>query len=459
MNPWEKYAEQAAATGPWSKYAAPEAAPLAPEPAPAQAPVEFEWMKMLQAVPGSAGKAAQDMLQPILHPLDTAAAIGKVALGTVQKMIPGVQDSEVYADAVGQFIIDRYGSLDAFKRTAMEDPVGMAFDLSGVIGGVGAALRAPTKAGSIVNRAGQVVQKAGAAIDPFNLATSPVKALAGKVIPRKAASSLYESSAKFPPVSVPRKTRAKIVETALNEGIMPTGRGIDKATAVLSALDSKIDELVKAADAAGVKIDRNRIFDEVKALKQKFSQGADAPRNLRKGGKIVGDLRDMLKQTPPEWLPSEMQKFKTATYRDINWRGKPNAQTETLQTLARGARNAMEDASPEIAAVNRRYGPIAELRDRLPQVANRIDNLNQLPISTPLYGGLGSVVGGPTGAVVGAAVSLLNNPKVAARMGIYLRKLQNNSLFGNFVDNSTIGHAIRQFLLQSGRLPTEEELQ
>ena len=61
-----------------------------------------------------------------------------------------------------------------------------------------------------------------------------------------------------------------------------------------------------------------------------------------------------------------------------------------------------------------------------------------------------------TGAVIGAAASLMNNPKVAARMGIYLRKLQNNGAFGNFVDNSLIGQAVRQFLLQSGRLPEEE---
>src|SRR5436190_4642689 len=54
----------------------------------------------------------------------------KVAAGGVEKLIPGEQEHEPYANAVGQFFADRYGSMEAFKKTLAEDPVGFAADLA-----------------------------------------------------------------------------------------------------------------------------------------------------------------------------------------------------------------------------------------------------------------------------------------------------------------------------------------
>lgn len=422
-------------------------------------PVDFSAAEMLRNVPSSAGQALKNMATPFLHPIDTAKAFGNTALGAVQKLIPGEQDSEIYADAVGRAIMDRYGSVDAFKKTVMADPVGVAMDLSGIVNLAGGLGRAVTKTGSTANKIAQTVQKVGVAADPVNAATGPVKVAIGAAVPRGVPSSMYQSAAKFPPVSVPLKTRNAITETALNEGIMPTYRGIGKANAILEGLDSKIDDLIKAADATGKTVSRKVIYQDLKALRTELAKGADAPRNLRQSRKIVADLDELMKGGPQRLTPSRLQEFKTATYDQINWRGEPSAKTATLQTLARGARKSIEGLTPEIKAVNQRYGPIAELRDRLGQVANRIENLYPWSLSTGIYGGAGGIVGGKTGMAIGAAASMLNNPKILSGLAIYLRNLQNQGLVGNLLDNNQLAAALRQLAIQSGRLEGLEPLE
>lgn len=126
-------------------------------------------------IPASAKQFGQDMMQPIMHPIDTAKAVGNVALGAAQKLIPGEQEAEASADAVGKFFADRYGGLENVKRTIANDPVGFMADLSTVLTGGGAAVaRAP----GVVGKAANVASKAGAAVDPLTLAGKGVSKVA-----------------------------------------------------------------------------------------------------------------------------------------------------------------------------------------------------------------------------------------------------------------------------------------
>ena len=48
--------------------------------------------------------------------------------GIGQKRTPGVQATEAYADAVGDYVRDRYGSLGQARQTFTNDPVGVVGD-------------------------------------------------------------------------------------------------------------------------------------------------------------------------------------------------------------------------------------------------------------------------------------------------------------------------------------------
>jgi hypothetical protein len=82
-------------------------------------------------------------------------------------------------DTMKDFYIDRYGSLEGFKKAVAEDPAGVLLDASTAFTGVGGALRGTgmvaTKVGAqsvgkAVTRAGEISGKIGAGIDPINQA-------------------------------------------------------------------------------------------------------------------------------------------------------------------------------------------------------------------------------------------------------------------------------------------------
>ncbi len=115
--------------------------------------------------PGSAAEFAGNVVQPIIHPVETATNFKNLGLGILEKtgIVPG-SEHEKYADAVGQFFANRYGSLEAARNTLEHDPVGMAGDLSMLLtGGGGAAARLP----GLVGRAGEMAGAAGRVTDPL----------------------------------------------------------------------------------------------------------------------------------------------------------------------------------------------------------------------------------------------------------------------------------------------------
>jgi hypothetical protein len=133
----------------------------------------------------SARQFGQDILQTVLHPIETAKNIGDLGKGVYQLFTPGEQPDEAKARAVGQFFADRYGGGGLFglgweniKKTMAQDPVGFLADLSMIVTGGGmAAARAPGYAG----RVGKVVQAAGLAIDPVNIAAKTTAKVGGVI--------------------------------------------------------------------------------------------------------------------------------------------------------------------------------------------------------------------------------------------------------------------------------------
>jgi hypothetical protein len=111
----------------------------------------------------SAMQLGQDMVQPIMHPIDTANALGSVAGGVAAKMGIGNADQSA-ANAMGQFFANRYGGVENIKQTMANDPVGFLSDLATVLsGGAMAGERAPGVLGTVSRAAGAV----GSAVDPM----------------------------------------------------------------------------------------------------------------------------------------------------------------------------------------------------------------------------------------------------------------------------------------------------
>jgi len=119
----------------------------------------------------SAMQYGKDIVDPLMHPIDTAQNMYELGKGVAQKLIPGEQASEATADAVGKYLKDRLWGIDNIKRTLANDPVGALGDLSMLMTGGGSAVaRVP----GIMGKFGQATAKAGNIIDPATLAVKGV---------------------------------------------------------------------------------------------------------------------------------------------------------------------------------------------------------------------------------------------------------------------------------------------
>jgi hypothetical protein len=178
---WDQFQDVPQATG--RSFAEPRLAAANPN-GPSWADVPRQ---AIENFPKSARQFAENVVQPILHPIDTANAFKDLAVGVVSKIGGAIgvdQDpskkasNEAVVDAVAQHFADRYGSVDGFKRAIASDPVGVMGDVSMVLSGGGAAAaRAP----GIIGQTGLVVQRAGSYADPVMNTARAVQATAGGV--------------------------------------------------------------------------------------------------------------------------------------------------------------------------------------------------------------------------------------------------------------------------------------
>ena len=427
-------------------------------------PVDFSSMEMLKNVPSSTWKLITDVATAIAHPIQTGEAVLNVGVGAAQKLLPGDfggSGSEKYADAVGEFIKERYGSVDKFQRTLMNDPVGVLSDLALGVTGVGTGVKVASTSSKISRAAGKVA-KGGMALDPINIAINTVIG-AGKYIPKDFAVNMYKSAAKLPTGSMDAAERAKIIQTALDEKIMPTSSGVEKALDIVFSLNDEIEALLKQGGALGRGSRRVRtatIFKHFNDLKKQVGgKRLGAGNKLKVIQKVMDDF---IKDTGgAEFITiRELQDLKKSAYEDINWKLDPKkdlTKDKAYKAAAKGAKETIVEAIPEVSDLNFREGKLLSLLNegKLPQAAKRIGDRDLMGLgSTVSIGtgtGAGAVFGVPgAGAILGTLKAVADNPKIKARTAILANQLRKRPYAKGFVNNSPTAFALRQGLQRGG---------
>lgn len=139
-----------------------------------QSPREGAFLeRTVSNIPSSGKKFVGDIFNAVTNPIETVKSLGKVALGGVQKAVPGEQKSEEDFENVVRFFQERYGGKDAIIKTIEEDPVGFVADLAGLFTGTGAVAK-----GAGLTKASQTLSRAASAIEPLGVATKATGAVA-----------------------------------------------------------------------------------------------------------------------------------------------------------------------------------------------------------------------------------------------------------------------------------------
>jgi hypothetical protein len=123
------------------------------------------FVQAMQNVPSSAYQLVNDIITPILSPIQTAKDLTALGSSVISLIRPEEQGNEQLAKEVGAFFKERYGGIENIKKTFATDPMGMLSDVSIIFSG-GSML--PSKVGKISNTAAKI--------------TSPIETGVGKAI-------------------------------------------------------------------------------------------------------------------------------------------------------------------------------------------------------------------------------------------------------------------------------------
>ena len=124
----------------------------------------------LTTIKNSSVQLATDLVQPIIHPIETSKNLYTLGKGIFHLLTPGMQPSEEVARAVGGYFADNYGSKKGLLNKINTDPMGFIADVSIIIGG-GAFVVGKTagKSSKIVQKAADKAKQMARAIDPINI--------------------------------------------------------------------------------------------------------------------------------------------------------------------------------------------------------------------------------------------------------------------------------------------------
>ena len=403
-------------------------------------PVDYKPMESVRNFLPSLGRVATDIGTAVMSPIDTANAVGNLALSGGANLLQTGYDlagsdyqvpNQEAGEAFAGMLDDRYGSMDALKRTAMEDPAGLLLDLSSILTGGGGAV---AKIGGKVGAMGQKVADVGRFIDPITGAVKAPVAAIEKLTGKPISTYLYESAMK-PSTTLTPDARKNLLETAMDLNARPNVKSVEKLKRQQQGVFDEISEIENSAGAKafGDFVPNSELFTGIPEVAAKYAPPSTTARaDLKSIAKVMQDQLDSIEAMgiPGSQLSiDDLTKIKRNIYEKVKFdegqlAGRMDRPTErTYKAIARAAKEQLEIYIPEVKELNKLYGDIAQVQKKLQiPASNRIGNRDVMGIGAPIKAGAGAAVNGSVGAAAGVLAGLLDTPSIKASLGINARR-------------------------------------
>lgn len=237
----------------------------------------------------------------------------------------------------------------------------------------------------------------------------------------EAAPELYRSALK--PTTVPSKQAnvTAAIQTGLNEGIPVSKAGIEKLGNLIDDVNQKIADQIQANK--NTTINKFSVASRLSGTAKKFAVQVNPTSDLN----AISDAgNEFLETTPNKLSAPDAQALKVGTYQQL--RGKygqlSSASVEAQKALARGIKEEIATAIPEIGKLNARDSQFLNLDPILERAVARISNHDVGGIGTPLAVGAAKAATGSNAAAMaaGAIKAVVDNPNVKSRLAIAMNK-------------------------------------
>lgn len=306
----------------------------------------------------------------------------------------------------------------------------------------------------------QAAQGAGAQLGSILLpevakpVLSPLKRAMAVQLERRA-PGWYQSALKPSTVLSPEQVQSHI-DTALKYQIPVTPDGLTRLGTLVENLNEKIAATIDDTKS----ISPNAVAKRVNQIVPKFKNQVNPVEDLRALGAAKKEflqqnstpVRAAVPETytpnpsypdaPGTWTSAQAgvpareipipgtkaQAMKTGTYRQLNDRSYgelKSASIEAQKALARGLKEELVAAFPEIAQLNAAESKLLSLEPIVERAVNRIANKDQIGIGTPIAVGGAKAATGSSGAAAAAGImkSILDSPAFKSRAALAFHSL------------------------------------
>lgn len=434
--------------------------------------------KAIVNAPASLGGVLRDVGHAIMNPGETVKNLGSLLNGIESKAVnaiagrkPGEEltgwqkffgitdEDEANANAVGNYLADRYGGVENVKKTIATDPAGFAADAATLLTGGSGILRGAAKVGNLAGKAGaaNALTKAANALGGSALYIDPVartaqaagSALRGaaKILPDLTPERLIESAYKFVP-STERTDRLRMRDTVLREQILPTNEGFEKLLNLRKDINATAQNLIdenaalQRAGKAPMIEPKDLAHNTIPYLEQQL--GSSTRRGPLKR-RAYNALKNFLDEYPDPIDTAQAQRMKVRAQaegqKDFG-KSVATPEQEVNKALAHELRTAIEQNIPEVAALNQRLGDLKVLAEPLERALGRTGNWELTSLTGNLGGIGGATLGGIPGAIAGAALGNISRSAIAkAKLAFMIDALRKGTR--NFKNRPAIAGMLR----------------
>jgi hypothetical protein len=274
--------------------------------------------------------------------------------------------------------------------------------------------------------AGAAAQAVGATPEQAQLAGDIGSIAGGGLVSKlgtaatKLAPGLYESALK-PGTTIPLATREARIATGLEEGIPVSRTGSEKLAGLIDDLNEKVKAQI-AADPNRA-ISRQAVAGRLMPTFERVSRQVNPEADV---AAVAGAEQEFTRNFPAQIPAEQAQAAKVATYQELRkkYGQLGSATVESQKALARGLKEELANAFPELGGLNARESRLIGLDQSLERAVGRVGNWEQIGIGTPIAAGAAKAItgSGAMGVGIGALASVLRNPDLKSRLAISLNR-------------------------------------
>jgi len=417
-----------------------------------QQPVDYDFGKSVENFMPSLMAAGGDLAHAVMNPIDTATAVGNLALSgganLAQKFVdltgsdyqvPNQEAGEAFAGMLDE----RYGSMDALKTTAMNDPAGLLMDLSSVLTGGGSAV---AKVGGQATKIGNAIDKVGNVIDPLTGVVKAPTAVVEGVLGEPISHKLYGSAFK-PTTGLKPEVREQLIQDGIDLRAKPTLRSTKKIEKERKKVQKKREKVLDEAAELGRLVDESELYVNIDDVRAQYAP----PRpSSTYAPQIIDDVVDEVSQgifnnggrklTIEEINDIKMDLDETINYKKSNRSGESNANRGDIdekarKAIANAARQIIYKHAPDLDPLNQQYGKIRNVQNNLQhQGTSRNQNADPLGLFQTTAAAVNPVAG---------VLSVANRPVPKTTLGIYAsdvgKTLRTSNRYNQFRNASMAG--------------------